>query len=79
MTKPKAKLVRGGELEVTKGAHSFTGLLRQEGDDIRRDVVLNPEDSTSGRNHHSISWLQHQMLMGIDIGTQSIRGIIHKD
>jgi mannose-6-phosphate isomerase-like protein (cupin superfamily) len=51
MTGPKGKLIRGDELQAVEGGSSFAALLRQEGDDIRRDVfmLLNPEDSSSGR------------------------------
>jgi mannose-6-phosphate isomerase-like protein (cupin superfamily) len=51
MTEPKGQLIKGDELGVLEGGSSFAGLLREEGDDIRRDVfmLLNPEDSVSGR------------------------------
>ena len=51
MTQPNGQLIKGDELEVLEGGSSFAALLRQEGDDIRRDVfmLLNPEDSVSGR------------------------------
>lgn len=51
MTEPKGQLIKGDELESLEGGSSFAALLREEGDDIRRDVfmLLNPEDSVSGR------------------------------
>ncbi len=51
MTEPKGQLIKGDELESLEGSSSFAALLREEGDDIRRDVfmLLNPKDSVSGR------------------------------
>ena len=51
MTDPKGKLIKGDELKAQTGGSGFAALLRQEGDNIRRDVymVLNPEESASGR------------------------------
>jgi len=51
MTGPKEKLIKGDELKALEGGSSFAALLREEGDKIRRDVLmlLNPEESTSGR------------------------------
>ena len=51
MIEQKGKLIKGDELESLEGGSSFAALLRQEGDEIRRDVfmLLNPEDSASGR------------------------------
>jgi mannose-6-phosphate isomerase-like protein (cupin superfamily) len=51
MTEPKGKLIKGDELEALDGASSFAALLRQDGDEIRRDVfmLMNSEDSVSGR------------------------------
>jgi mannose-6-phosphate isomerase-like protein (cupin superfamily) len=49
MTEPKGKLIKGDELAALEGGSSFAALLRQEGDEIRRDVfmLLNPEESSS--------------------------------
>ena len=51
MSEPKGKLIKGDELAALEGGSSFAALLRQEGDEIRRDVfmLLNPEESSSGR------------------------------
>jgi mannose-6-phosphate isomerase-like protein (cupin superfamily) len=51
MTEPKGQLIKGDDLEILEGSSSFAALLREEGDDIRRDVfmLLNPGDSVSGR------------------------------
>ena len=51
MTEPNGKLIKGDKLAALEGGSSFAALLRQEGDNIRRDVfmLLNPEDSVSGR------------------------------
>src|SRR5574341_1755720 len=51
MTEPNGKLIKGDALNALEGGSSFAALLRQEGDNIRRDVfmLLNPEDSASGR------------------------------
>ena len=51
MSSPKGKVVKGSDLKSVKGSSSFAALLRQDGDNIRRDVfmLLNPNDSASGR------------------------------
>jgi mannose-6-phosphate isomerase-like protein (cupin superfamily) len=51
MTEPTGKLIKGDELQALEGGSSFAALLRQEGDEIRRDVfmLLNHEDSESGK------------------------------
>jgi mannose-6-phosphate isomerase-like protein (cupin superfamily) len=51
MTEPAGKLINVDELEALDGDSSFAALLRQDGDDIRRDVfmLMNSEDSASGR------------------------------
>jgi mannose-6-phosphate isomerase-like protein (cupin superfamily) len=51
MTEPQGKLIKGDELEALDGASSFVALLRQDGDEIRRDVfmLMNPEECASGR------------------------------
>lgn len=51
MDESKGRLIRGTDLKAGEGSNSFAALLRQEGDDIRRDVymVLNPQDCASGR------------------------------
>jgi mannose-6-phosphate isomerase-like protein (cupin superfamily) len=47
----KNRLLRRNELKVLEGDSSFAALLRQEGDEIRRDVwmVMDHENSASGR------------------------------
>lgn len=44
-------LAKGDDLKALQGDSSFASLLRQEHDEIRRDVfmLLNPEDTYSGR------------------------------
>lgn len=51
MPEPKGRLIKGDQLKALEGGSSFASLLRQEGDEIRRDVfmLLNPEDSVSGK------------------------------
>ena len=51
MTEPKGKLINADALQAVEGGSSFAALLREEGDNIRRDVfmLLDPEDSASGR------------------------------
>jgi mannose-6-phosphate isomerase-like protein (cupin superfamily) len=51
VTKEKGILVKADELKSEKGGSAFAALLRQGGDNIRRDVfmLLNPEESDSGR------------------------------
>jgi hypothetical protein len=51
VSSPSGTLVKGSELKSVEGGSSFAALLREEGDNIRRDVfmLLNPEDSVSGR------------------------------
>ena len=51
MSHSNGKLVKADGLKAVAGSSSFAALLREEGDNIRRDVymLLNPEDSTSGR------------------------------
>lgn len=51
MTDPKGKLIKGDDLKAVEGSSSFAALLRQEDDEIRRDVlmVLSPEECASGR------------------------------
>lgn len=51
MERSHTGLVKGDELEALEGGSSFAALLRQEGDNVRRDVfmLLNPENSYSGR------------------------------
>ena len=57
MSSPKGTLVKGSELTSVKGSSSFAALLREEGDNIRRDVfmLLNPDDSASGRLQSGIT------------------------
>ena len=57
MSSPSGTLVRGSELRSVEGSSSFAALLREEGDNIRRDVfmLLNPEDSASGRLQSGIT------------------------
>jgi mannose-6-phosphate isomerase-like protein (cupin superfamily) len=51
------KLVKGNELRAAEGGNSFKALLREDGDEIRRDVLmlLNPQDSFSGRLESGIT------------------------
>jgi mannose-6-phosphate isomerase-like protein (cupin superfamily) len=57
MSQEKGTLVKGDGLTAVEGGSSFAALLRQEGDEIRRDVfmLLNPEDSASGRLQSGIT------------------------
>ena len=57
MSQHKGTLVKNDDLKAVEGGSSFAALLRQEGDDIRRDVLmlLNPEDSASGRLQSGIT------------------------
>ncbi len=57
MDNPKGKLVQVNHLKVETGGSSFAALLRQEGDEIRRDVfmLINPEDSASGKIQSGIT------------------------
>lgn len=45
------KIIKSEDLQALAGGSSFAALLREEGDQIRRDVfmLMNPEDSVSGR------------------------------
>lgn len=51
MQDEKVILTAANELKVTEGGSAFASLLREKGDEIRRDVfmLLNPDQSTSGR------------------------------
>jgi mannose-6-phosphate isomerase-like protein (cupin superfamily) len=51
MPEPKGRLIKGDQLKALEGGSSFASLLRQESDEIRRDVfmLLNPKDSVSGK------------------------------
>ena len=51
MNDVKDRLFKANKLKVQEGDSSFAALLRQEGDEIRRDVwmVMSPEESASGR------------------------------
>lgn len=55
--KDSGKLVKGDELLAVEGGNSFKALLREEGDEVRRDVlmVLRPEESYSGRLESGIT------------------------
>jgi len=57
MDTAKGKLIQSEGLKSETGGSSFAALLRQEGDDIRRDVymLINPEDSASGRIQSGIT------------------------
>jgi mannose-6-phosphate isomerase-like protein (cupin superfamily) len=57
MSTSKGTLVQGSQLKAVEGGSSFAALMRQEGDEIRRDVfmLLNPEDSASGRLQSGIT------------------------
>ncbi|MGQ9626161.1 MAG: cupin domain-containing protein [Anaerolineae bacterium] len=51
MSEAKVYLHRAADLEVEKSGSAFASLLREKGDEIRRDVfpLLKPEQSVSGR------------------------------
>lgn len=51
MGNSKGTVIKGKDLKAIEGGNSFAALLREEGDAIRRDVliILNPEESISGR------------------------------
>ncbi|MEJ2351724.1 MAG: cupin domain-containing protein [Anaerolineales bacterium] len=51
------KLVKRDELLAVEGRNSFKALLREQGDEIRRDVlmILRPEESHSGRLESGIT------------------------
>jgi mannose-6-phosphate isomerase-like protein (cupin superfamily) len=51
MTEELGKLINNDDLRAQAGKSAFASLLREEGDNIRRDVfmLINPEDSASGR------------------------------
>lgn len=57
MSNPKGKLINVDALKALEGGSGFKALLREEGDNIRRDVfmLLNPEDSASGRLQSGIT------------------------
>lgn len=57
MTQTKGILINGEEPKVLERGSSFAPLLHQQGDEIRRDVLmlLNPEESTSGRPQAGIT------------------------
>ena len=57
MGNAKGKLIQSEDLKSETGGSSFAALLRQEGDEIRRDVymLINPEDSASGRIQSGIT------------------------
>ena len=59
MTEKDNQLIKGSQLKAMTGSCSFASLLRQEGDDIRRDVfmLLHPEDSASGKIESGITIL----------------------
>jgi mannose-6-phosphate isomerase-like protein (cupin superfamily) len=59
MTQKDNQLFKGNQLKAMTGPNSFASLLRQEGDDIRRDVfmILHPEDSVSGKIESGITLL----------------------
>lgn len=57
MNEIKGKLIKGDELKTLEGESSFSALLREQGDDIRRDVLMlfNQNDSVSGRLQSGIT------------------------
>jgi mannose-6-phosphate isomerase-like protein (cupin superfamily) len=57
MSEPKGKLIEADELKALEGGSSFAALMREEGDEIRRDVfmLLNPEETVSGRLQSGIT------------------------
>lgn len=57
MEQLKGKVIKSEDQHALPGGSSFTTLLREEGDKIRRDVfmLINPEDSASGRIQSGIT------------------------
>jgi mannose-6-phosphate isomerase-like protein (cupin superfamily) len=57
MSTSKGRVIPVNQLKSEAGGSSFAALLRQDGDDIRRDVfmLINPEDSSSGRIQSGIT------------------------
>ena len=57
MDTQKGKLIQVDQLKAETGGSAFAALLRQDGDEIRRDVMMliNPEDSASGRIQSGIT------------------------
>jgi len=57
MSNVESRVIKGDDLKAAKGGSSFASLLREEGDDIRRDVLmlLDPEESASGRIQSGIT------------------------
>ena len=57
MTQAKGRIVKSEDLHALSGGSSFSALLREEGDRIRRDVfmLINPEDSVSRRIQSGIT------------------------
>lgn len=51
------QLIKASQLKAVSSPNSFASLLRQEGDNIRRDVfmLLHPEDSVSGKIESGIT------------------------
>jgi mannose-6-phosphate isomerase-like protein (cupin superfamily) len=51
MDKSPGKLIRAADLHAEEGGSSFAALLREDGDQIRRDVfmLMDPKNSASGR------------------------------
>jgi len=51
------KLIKGSELIAMEGGNSFKSLLREQGDEIRRDVlmILSPQETHSGRLESGIT------------------------
>lgn len=57
MDNQKGRLLSSEKLKAETGGSSFNALLRQEGDEIRRDVfmLINPDESASGRIQSGIT------------------------
>ena len=57
MDSKKGKLIANEKLKVEAGGSSFAALLRQDGDEIRRDVymLIDPDQSASGRIQSGIT------------------------
>jgi mannose-6-phosphate isomerase-like protein (cupin superfamily) len=57
MSLAKGRIIKGEDQYALPGGNSFSALLREEGDKIRRDVfmLINPEDSASKRIQSGIT------------------------
>ena len=57
MSRNENQLIEGNQLKPVTSPSSFASLLRQEGDNIRRDVfpLIKPEDTASGKIESGIT------------------------